>query len=84
MEGRGPCGCGPTASQLLLSFVYVDSVILRLYLEDSLRKAVEPSAHCGQLGHLEMGVFICSGQVACGKEGQRRQAHFVMLTTGFM
>lgn len=54
--------------QLLLSRVSADSV-LRLYREDSLRKAVEPSAHCGQLGHLEMGVFICSGQVACGKEG---------------
>lgn len=46
-----------------------DSVVLRLYLEDSLRKAVEPAAHCGRLGHLEMAVFICSGQVACGKEG---------------
>lgn len=49
--------------------VSADSVILLLYLEDSLRKAVGPSAHCGQPGHLEMGVFICSGQVACGKEG---------------
>lgn len=49
--------------------VSADSVILLLYLEDSLRKAVGPSAHCGQPGHLEMGVFICSGRVACGKEG---------------
>lgn len=47
----------------------MDSVVLLLYLEDSLWKAVEPSAHCGPLGHLEMGVFICSGQVACGKKG---------------
>lgn len=69
-------------SCFFLLFVSADSVVLRLYLEDSLRKAVEPSAHCGQLEHLEMGVFICSGQVACGKEGQRRRAHFVMLTTG--
>lgn len=30
---------------------------------------MEPSAHCGQLGHLEMGIFICSGRAACGKEG---------------
>lgn len=28
---------------------------------DSLRGSVEPSAHCSQLGHLQMGVFIGSG-----------------------
>lgn len=30
---------------------------------------MEPSAHCGQRGYLEMGVFICSGRAACGEEG---------------
>lgn len=69
VEGRGPRSCGSSPSQLFFPRVLADSVVLWLYLEDSLRKAVEASAHRGQLGHLEMGVFICSGRVACGKEG---------------
>lgn len=49
------------------SHVQPDS-ILRFCPEDSLRTSAEPSARCGQR-HLEMGVFICSGRAACGKEG---------------
>lgn len=36
-------------------------LVLFALLGDSLRGSVEPSARCGQLGHLQMGVFIGSG-----------------------
>lgn len=56
---RGPCSCGSTTSQLL--FLVSTGLVFSLRLGDSSKKSVEPSARCGQLGHLKMGVFIGSG-----------------------
>lgn len=68
VEGRGLRSCGSATSQLLFSLVSADSS-RPFSVPGRLRKAMEPSAHCGQQGYLEMGVFICSGRAACGKEG---------------
>lgn len=43
------------------SFLCPAGLVFLLCLGDSSKKSMEPSARCGQLGHLKMGVFIGSG-----------------------
>lgn len=66
---RGPCSCGFTASQLLCLVSGWTGPLAppgRL-----IEESVERSAHCGQPGHLHVGVFIGSGPGSLWLRGQK-------------
>lgn len=44
---------------------------------------MEPSAHVGQRGTLQEGMFICSGRAACVKETEAMRV-LTTLNTGFI